>query len=141
MANYKKDDEENLTNLEVYKNQLFQLDPYYMLELKRISSERETDFDNFIHKIKENYQFSQLVFEDENQKNLMIQLFRKKFNLKVVHTHQENKLKELEDYMEYYRNQLAQQEDLLAKNKLVMQDIQRIQKQSVSDIEIMVRIK
>lgn len=72
MANYKKEDEDNLKNLDQYRNQLFVLDPYYTLELNRISAERETDFDNFIHKIKENYQFSQIVFEDDNQKNLMI---------------------------------------------------------------------
>lgn len=58
MANYKKEDEDNLKNLEQYRNQLFVLDPHYTLELNRISEERETDFDNFIHKIKENYQFS-----------------------------------------------------------------------------------
>ena len=58
MANYKKEDEDNLKNLDQYRNQLFVLDPYYNLELNRISAERETDFDNFIQKIKENYQFS-----------------------------------------------------------------------------------
>lgn len=55
MANYKKEDEDNLKNLDQYKDQLFMLDPHYTLELNRISAERETDFDNFIHKIKENY--------------------------------------------------------------------------------------
>jgi len=39
MANYKKEDENNLKNLDQYRNQLFVLNLYYTLELNRISAE------------------------------------------------------------------------------------------------------